>query len=279
MSTVKKSKIREKIKNYFSKPFLVWEITPQRKWLLFILIMLFSVVFKLVYHPFGIKLDKGLIFFLHHGAISATVLFFQLFFLPKIFAGYFHESVRTLSRQILWTVVLFTLLIVFHGIYNKIFSPFYISIYDVLINSAWVNLGIGVYPIMVIFLLAYIRQLTEKPPPYHSGKAVPISVPESLIDGIPIHSIGYIKSLDNYSEIHYLKGKKVVRKSLNSLEKELKEHEFIRTHRSYIVNQFYIKSIEGNANKSSLVLRKFDHLVPISRRKRPDVLKTLQKQD
>ncbi len=73
-SSQKKNPISEQIKDRFSKPFLMWEINPQRKWVLLALIMVFSIAFKLIYLPFGISPDKGILFFIHHAFVTTAIL-------------------------------------------------------------------------------------------------------------------------------------------------------------------------------------------------------------
>lgn len=60
----------------------------------------------------------------------------------------------------------------------------------------------------------------------------------------------YIKSEDNYAQIHYLnKGKSqkfILRSSMKALEDTLKQHGLIRCHRSYFVNPSFIKIVRRN---------------------------------
>ncbi len=67
---------------------------------------------------------------------------------------------------------------------------------------------------------------------------------------IPISEIQYIEAQDDYVMIHTDKRKHLKLASLYSLEKSLPEQDFVRVHRSYIVNVSAISKIE-NYNKDS----------------------------
>lgn len=61
--------------------------------------------------------------------------------------------------------------------------------------------------------------------------------------------IAFIESLGDYIKVHFIRRGRnflVARSTLSSIEKELPEHEFIRIHRSSIVNISQIESIKGN---------------------------------
>lgn len=55
-------------------------------------------------------------------------------------------------------------------------------------------------------------------------------------------NIMYIQSEGNYLELYTEKTKFLFRATMNSIEKELSKHQFIRIHRSLLINKFYIDS-------------------------------------
>lgn len=85
-----------------------------------------------------------------------------------------------------------------------------------------------------------------------------LPVPESEVHTIYIKAdrriyklscteILYLESLDNYVKVH-LKDKVIVtRESISSLEAKLAVHQFVRIHRSFIVNVKSIKSLNGES--------------------------------
>ncbi len=60
---------------------------------------------------------------------------------------------------------------------------------------------------------------------------------------LPCYEIQWIKALDDYVEIHTAKESYLIQQSMNMLESRLNPDQFIRTHRSYIVNIDAIQQI------------------------------------
>lgn len=265
----------KQIKSFLEAPFLVWEYTAKRKWILFFCAMCFIILFKLAYKPFGLDSGHRFVSSFRHNALTGAIILFQLFISPKLFGGYFQEIRRSRGREILWLALLFFNLIILHGILSQIEKPNE-SFWVVLKFSLSINLGIGIFPVTIILILAYIRQLREETKHKHkSPLPQKKETPVEKFEGVSLPNLLFIKSLDNYSEFHYLNNgqveKKVIRKSLLSVEDYLSKKGFIRVHRSYIVNKTHIDSMIGNANKSFLQLKKQERLIPVSRSKRTEV--------
>jgi DNA-binding LytR/AlgR family response regulator len=87
---------------------------------------------------------------------------------------------------------------------------------------------------------------------------------------IQISEIVFVKSADNYVEIGFRENdevrKKMIRNTLKNVEHQLKEfNNFIRTHRSSIVNIQYIDRLNKNFNKYWLSLDETKETIPVSR--------------
>ena len=87
---------------------------------------------------------------------------------------------------------------------------------------------------------------------------------------IQVSEIVFVKSADNYVEVAYREGsevkKKMIRNTLRNIEQQLKEfNNFIRTHRSSIVNIQYIDKLNKNFNTYWLSLDETKETVPVSR--------------
>ena len=83
-------------------------------------------------------------------------------------------------------------------------------------------------------------------------------------------TIFLLKSADNYVEISFTEGetfhKKLIRNTLKSIEYQLKPYpNFIRCHRSFIININHIERMARSDNKYWLLLKGFDKPVPVSR--------------
>lgn len=67
---------------------------------------------------------------------------------------------------------------------------------------------------------------------------------------VEINHILYIEGLRNYVAIHLKEGKRIITlQNMKSLEDELASLDFLRIHKSYIVNMTAVKTIEGNSLK------------------------------
>ncbi len=87
---------------------------------------------------------------------------------------------------------------------------------------------------------------------------------------IQVSDIVYVKSADNYVEIGYFDEavvkKRMVRNTLKRIEQQLTEfNNFIRTHRTSLVNIQYIKKLHKNFNTYWLSLEFTKDTIPVSR--------------
>jgi DNA-binding LytR/AlgR family response regulator len=112
-----------------------------------------------------------------------------------------------------------------------------------------------------------LKQFSES----YSNKHIEIvSDNESDNFRIQVSEIVYVKSADNYVEIGYhdkeIVRKKMVRNTLRNLEQQLSEfNNFIRTHRTSLVNIQYIDKLNKNFNSYWLSLDKTKETIPVSR--------------
>ena len=87
---------------------------------------------------------------------------------------------------------------------------------------------------------------------------------------LKVSEIIFVKSADNYVEVGFsdegVLKKKMIRNTLKNIEKQLKEfNNFVRTHRSSIVNIQYIDKLNKNFNTYWLTLVETKETVPVSR--------------
>ena len=79
-------------------------------------------------------------------------------------------------------------------------------------------------------------------------------------------TIVYIKSENNYVSIFYFEDnrlkEKLLRSTLANIKKQLPQ--FIKIHRSYIVNPKFMSSLKGNKQNAKLHLKKTEHNIPVS---------------
>lgn len=78
----------------------------------------------------------------------------------------------------------------------------------------------------------------------------------SKIIVIPLSDIFYIEAQDDYVEIHSSKGNFLKEKTMKYFESQLSSSDFVRVHRSYIIQMSYVDKIELYEKETHLVLMK-----------------------
>jgi DNA-binding LytR/AlgR family response regulator len=112
-----------------------------------------------------------------------------------------------------------------------------------------------------------VNEFTEN----YTSKTIEL-ISEISSDNIVLHiaSIVYVKSADNYVEIGYKEGddfkKKMLRNTLKNIDQQLKIFSnFVRTHRTCIVNIQYIEKLNRNYNTYWLSLSDTQIILPVAR--------------
>jgi DNA-binding LytR/AlgR family response regulator len=87
---------------------------------------------------------------------------------------------------------------------------------------------------------------------------------------LPIADIVFMRSADNYVEITHREGeafkKDLIRSTLKNVEQQIKPYiNFVRCHRTCIVNSHYINKLHNTFNNHWLSLRDSDEKIPVSR--------------
>lgn len=94
---------------------------------------------------------------------------------------------------------------------------------------------------------------------------------DQKLEKVILNEICYIQGMENYVVIHTNTTKIMSLMTMKSIEEKLPEQDFLRIHKSYIVNIQKITSIEGNC----LIVK--SKLLPISRQRKQEVLKRIIK--
>ena len=213
---------------------------------------------------------------------SAALVSFFYFVIPYSLKGYFKDENRTVFREIIWVSLLLVISAFGHRyINNDIFglSPHSFS------YALGIATGISIFPISIWLLLAIIRMTKEnsKKNIDPANQLIEIS-PAIGNDKIKIllKNLMYIKSVDNYSEVYFMDNdnkleKILLRISLGTLSKQLNSEYFIRSHRSYIVNLYNIKTFKRGVNSSKIYLKSNAIPLPVSKGRRKEVFAELNK--
>jgi len=82
---------------------------------------------------------------------------------------------------------------------------------------------------------------------------------------IPVHQIHYLEAADDYVKIITNDGKFLKKRTMAFFEKSLEGFQFVRVHRSYIVNTQLITRIDAYEKDSHLILLTSGEKVPVSK--------------
>lgn len=82
---------------------------------------------------------------------------------------------------------------------------------------------------------------------------------------VPVHDIQYLEAADDYVKIITAEGYFLKNKTMSFFEQVMDAQQFVRTHRSYIVNIHFITRIEPYEKESHLAILKGGQKIPVSR--------------
>lgn len=85
------------------------------------------------------------------------------------------------------------------------------------------------------------------------------------INIIPVENINYLEAQDDYVMIHTVEGKFLKQKTMKYFETHLPVENFVRIHRSYILNINFMRQIELFEKESHKVILKNDTRLPVSK--------------
>jgi len=87
----------------------------------------------------------------------------------------------------------------------------------------------------------------------------------SKIKIIPVHDVFYLEAADDYVKIHTQEGYFLKNKTMNHFERVLDSQQFVRSHRSYIVNVQQITKIDPYEKDNHIAILRSGAKVPVSR--------------
>jgi two-component system LytT family response regulator len=87
----------------------------------------------------------------------------------------------------------------------------------------------------------------------------------SKIKIIPVHDVYFLEAADDYVKVHTQEGRFLKNKTMSHFEKTLDGQQFVRSHRSYIVNVQQITSIDPYEKDNHIAILKSGAKVPVSR--------------
>ena len=87
----------------------------------------------------------------------------------------------------------------------------------------------------------------------------------SKIKIIPVHDVFFLEAADDYVKVHTQEGSFLKNKTMSHFEKTLDPQQFVRSHRSYIINIQQITRIDPYEKDNHVAILKSGAKVPVSR--------------
>ena len=243
-------------------------------------------LFILFFQPFPLETlnyDNRLLFVLGFGAITFFITFIVLILLPLLLPRLFTisdwEYGPPLGQSLLFIVITTTAF----AFYIRYVGHVNLSLY-IMFKVALVCL----FPLIILIVLyrnkslkQAVSILQEQNKEYYAkieryensgGEDVIDIVSDNKSDrlNLKFNDIVFVKSADNYIEICFMEGesveKKMLRSTLRNIEAQLSNHmNFIRCHRTRIINILYIEKLVRSYGTYNIKLNCCDENIPVSR--------------
>ncbi|MBN2519644.1 MAG: LytTR family transcriptional regulator [Bacteroidales bacterium] len=258
-----------------NKPFDFFE-HRKNLWILTAGCFLFWIPFIYLYGPLkfytvnGYEKVKNILLFIVPCIIIVLVHFF-------IIQKYIFKKF-TIGTSILWFLWIDLLCCICSFLINAfVYFDGYLSLIRFLRFTSVISFT-TIMPAAIILLVHYIIKLRLRISLFEIGSFEKQIEFLQIFDNnnrrsvkIPIESILYISSADNYIVINYndnnKKKHKLLRNTLSAVEEQLikKNVDIKRCHKSYLVNLQLIKKITGNAAGYKIQLKGLDNPIPVSK--------------
>ena len=241
-----------------------------------IVIPVFILIFTIYYKPAGpyelLSMENASF------AFNATMLFCIILVSISITRGWLYilgkyMSMSTISCM-MWCVGEILAASLFCSLYIVLMSKEELPFFEIA-GAAFLNiLATAAYPYVFLWMGFELRSRdTEEANPAEDGSLIRfydeykklrfIIAPEAVI---------FIKSEDNYVQIHYTDRNRIkkfiLRSSMKALEEDLSKHGLVRCHRSYFINPIFIKIVHRDDSGLIVAELKQDGFesIPISRK-------------
>ena len=241
-----------------------------------LVIPLFVLVFTIYYKPAGpyefLNMDNASYGF------NVTMLFCIILVSLSITRGWLYLICRyrdlTGMLYMFWCVAETLVASLFCSLYVVLMSEEMLPFFEVTGSTFIYLLATVVYPYSFLCLgfELYPRERDEANPADENSLIRFYDEYKKLRLVIAPEAVMYIKSEDNYVQIHYIDRSRIkkfiLRSSMRALEEDLSRHGLVRCHRSYFINPSFIKIV--HRDDSGLIVARLNQdgleSIPISRK-------------
>lgn len=247
------------------------------------MVPLFSFVFAILYKPFSIpsvlEMDNATYSF------NITILLCIVLGVMMLSRG----VLFLLRRRTTYSGVIYALWCIGEIILSALFVSLYLTLmlggergyFDVVGSTIGRFMGIAIYPYALLWLglELYAKRHTEE---VDSSSLIKFyDEYRKLRFVIDSEAVIFLKSEENYVQIHYIEHSKtkkfVLRSSMRALEEQMSHYGLVRCHRSYYINPDHIKMIRKEPSGVVVALLKEEGYepIPISRKYQEEINRML----
>lgn len=249
-----------------------------------LIVPLFAFVFTVLYRPFGIATA------LEIGGADYTFNITMLYCILLGSVAITRTLLFAFRSKINPTTLTYGVLCLGEVVVASLFGALYVTLmaggattYFEYVGGVFSRLcGIVVYPYVVLYLCLELRAATLAEEEVDSSALIKFyDEYQKLKFVIDSSAVVFLRSEENYVNIHYTDGgrtkKFVLRSSMRALEEQMVRHGLVRCHRSYFLNPDHVKMIRKEP--SGLVVAELNveglEPIPISRKYQDEVAKLL----
>jgi len=277
--------MQEKIKKYLDRPFHLLA-AEKYSWYYILGGALIIIVLINLLQPFGLyewRHPAKLLILSGFGWIFALITAFLFIILPRILPHSFNVVNWTIKKEIVSLFVLFLSAGVANWVYALAAIPYVLASWSSFLLLQFYSFEVGIMPVIGLVLFLESRSnavktnndVTFKEMPDEALQQIPVSMHHEeiiYINGtqLAVNEILYLQACQNYVDIHMLrngkKEKQMVRITIKGLECHLSSYtQFVRCHKSYMVNTGMVEMAKGNSQGWVLQLINCNETVPVSR--------------
>ncbi len=267
----------QKLISFFKNPF-PYPTTKRAKFLISLYCSLLTFLMILLFKP-GQREPLPFIENIPFAFVYSILAFFVLFLSQLFLQRFFIRDKVNYFNLVIWLI--FNSFLIAHGNYvigYIIFhNPLKIQYYLELVFGTISTASIIFFIVILVYQYFNLKKCIDEQNllVFESDKGQQITLqadnPDNNVN-IESAQLVYIDAMENYIVIHYLNNNdllssKILRTTMKKTEKALKQNsEFIRCHRSYMVNKNYVARINKIGQCFELILKVNNIAIPVSRK-------------
>lgn len=271
----------EQFKDWCNKPYFLID-NVRVKLSMVIGVGVFTFLFLLIFQPYGtaVVINTNVLLIAGYGVFVSLSLCISYFLLPVIFPHYFSIRSWTIKKEAIFLLVSFLIISISNYFYHNAFIAQYLPDFS-FFKFVFYVISIGVFPVFfLIFMIerylykkhnAQPTNIIEK---VRKEKKEYVTIPSDSLKVKPlvldVDDLLFAQSNNNYTTVVFLQDNKVKQELMRITLKKVNEilepySQFIRCHRSFLVNKNEIEHVKGNARLLQVHLKYVKDVIPVSR--------------